>query len=348
MINTEFLIVGNGLAGSFLAFEMLRNKLDFRIVASQTKSRATEVAAGMYNPLVFKRLTKSWMTDELLPVMHEKFSEIEQLLGEEFLFRKDILKPLSEQEKELWQKRKQETEFSKYISDITDNSPVKNIIPSAGYGRVSGSGYVDLKKFLTVSDRFFFNNKLLIRHNLDPEVIDNSKGYFEIGNLRANNIVFCEGAALKENPLFSFIKLVPVKGEVLQLFSTEIPEKYILNKNVFLLPLGNQRFKAGSTYEWKDLTNEPTETGKQSITQRLEKLITAEYTIENHLAGIRPATSDRRPVLGIHPQNNHVSVFNGLGTKGVMLAPFFANEMLKLLTIQNYSVKKEVDIKRFL
>ncbi|MGM0619949.1 MAG: NAD(P)/FAD-dependent oxidoreductase [Bacteroidota bacterium] len=348
MINTEFLIVGNGLAGSLLAFEMLKNKLDFRIVTSPTKRRATEVAAGMYNPLVFKRLTKSWMADELLPVMHEKFSEIEQLLGEEFLFRKNIIKPLSEQEKELWQKRKQESGFSKYISEITEKGPVKNVVPAAGYGHVSGSGYVDLKKFLNASDHFFSNRGLLNHQNFKPEAIDNSKGYFDIGNLRAKKIVFCEGAALKENPLFSFIKLVSVKGEVLQLFSTEIPENYILNKNVFLLPLGNQRFKAGSTYEWNDLTNEPTETGKQSITQRLEKLITAEFTIENHWAGIRPATSDRRPVLGIHPQNSHVSVFNGLGTKGVMLAPFFAAEILKLLTIQNYSVNGEVDIKRFL
>ncbi|MGM0622346.1 MAG: NAD(P)/FAD-dependent oxidoreductase, partial [Bacteroidota bacterium] len=348
MKKTEFLIVGNGLAGTLLAFEMLKNKLDFKIVASPSKNRASEIATGMYNPLVFKRLTKSWMADELLPVMQGKITELEQLLGEKFLFRKDILKPLSEQEKELWQVRKQEAEFSKYIREIVGKSPVKNVVPAAGYGRVSGSGYVDLKKFLKAADQFFFKKELLIRTHFDPGIIDPSTEYFEVDNLRAKKIVFCGGAALKDNPLFSFIKLVPVKGEVLQLFSTEIPENYILNKNVFLLPLGNHRFKAGSTYEWKDLTSEPTETGKQSILQRLEKLISAEYTIENHWAGIRPATSDRRPVLGIHPKNNQVSVFNGLGTKGVMLAPFFANEMLKLLTIQHYSANREVDINRFL
>ncbi len=117
---------------------------------------------------------------------------------------------------------------------------------------------------------------------------------------------------------------------------------------MFLLPMGNQHFKAGSTYEWKDLTNEPTEAGRESIIQRLDKLIFANYTIKNHRAGIRPATSDRRPVLGFHPENKSISLFNGLGTKGVMLAPYFAAEMLKLLTTTNHSLSREVDIKRFL
>lgn len=46
MKTVEFLIVGNGLAGTMLAFEMLEKKLDFRIVVSPQKSRASEIAAG--------------------------------------------------------------------------------------------------------------------------------------------------------------------------------------------------------------------------------------------------------------------------------------------------------------
>ncbi|MCA1759666.1 MAG: FAD-dependent oxidoreductase, partial [Bacteroidales bacterium] len=125
-------------------------------------------------------------------------------------------------------------------------------------------------------------------------------------------------------------------------------ENYILNKQIFVLPVGNQRFKIGSTYDWQDLSEQPTEMGKQSIIERFEKLVTVEYSLEQHWAGIRPAVSDRRPVLGVHPKYRNLFVFNGLGTKGVMLAPYFAKEMVNRLIIENYMLNFEVDLQRFL
>ena len=125
MTNVEFLIVGNGLAGTLLAFEMLDQKLDFRILASPEKSRASLVAAGMFNPLVFKRMTKSWMADQLLPVMNKRYHELEDKLNERFFFQKDILKPLSEQEMLLWNERSVDPEFSKYIRSVLVTLSVK-------------------------------------------------------------------------------------------------------------------------------------------------------------------------------------------------------------------------------
>ncbi len=127
MKKVEFFIIGNGLAGTMLAFEMWKNNIDFRIVASPEKSRASMVAAGMINPLVFKRLTKSWMVDELLPVMKEKYRELENLLGTPFFYVKDILKPLSEQEMQLWQERRNNHEFSKYITAVEYDCEVEAV-----------------------------------------------------------------------------------------------------------------------------------------------------------------------------------------------------------------------------
>ena len=139
-----------------------------------------------------------------------------------------------------------------------------------------------------------------------------------------------------------------MKGEILTIHAPGLTEDFILNKKVFVLPVGNHRFKVGSTYDWEDLTEQPTELGKRSIVERLERLINVDYTTENHQAGIRPTMIDRRPVIGFHPVYKNLAVFNGLGTKGVMLAPYFAKEMLIKLTNKNYSVHKEVDINRFL
>lgn len=348
MKTVEFLIVGNGLAGTMLAFEMLEKDMDFRIVASPQKNRASEIAAGMFNPLVFKRMTKSWMADELLPVMKYKYRELENLLGNQFYFEKPILKPLSEQEKQLWIERKTDSEFSKYISSIVDESPETLLHPGSGYGIVNGSGYVNLKLFLELSDQYFRQKGVLIQANFDIKNMDTEAKYFVTENVKASKLVFCEGSHLSGNPFFSFIKLVPVKGEILFIYAPGLSENYILNKQVFVLPVGNHHFKIGSTYEWKDLSVLPTEKGKQSIIERFEKLVTVDYTIENHVAGIRPAVSDRRPVLGVHPKFRNLFVFNGLGTKGVMLAPYFAREMVQCLISNDYELNFEVDIKRFL
>ncbi|HKI90490.1 MAG TPA: FAD-dependent oxidoreductase, partial [Draconibacterium sp.] len=137
------------------------------------------------------------------------------------------------------------------------------------------------------------------------------------------------------------------KGEVLLIHAPQLSEEFILNKKVFVLPVGNQRFKVGSTYDWSDLSEIPTEQGKQSITERLENVITCDYKIENHWAGVRPATLDRRPVLGVHSEFKNLFIFNGLGTKGVMLAPYFAREMVSLITSKNYELNLEVQAERF-
>ncbi len=347
MKQVEFIIVGQGLAGTMLAFEMWQNKIDFRIVASPQKSRASMVAAGMINPLVFKRLTKSWMVDELLLVMKEKYPELENLLGESFFFEKDILKPLSEQEMLLWEERSENPEFKKYIRSHHETHTIKFVKKAPGYGCVSGSGYVNLSTFLTASERFFRKEELIIDSTFSFQNFIPARDNFSFGNVTASKIVFCEGHHFSENPYFDYVKLKPVKGEVLLIHAPELSEEYILNKKVFVLPVGKHRFKVGSTYEWEDLSEYITEKGKASIKERLENLITCEYTIENHWAGIRPTVIDRRPVLGYHPKYKNLAVFNGLGTKGVMLAPFFANETLKFLTNTNYSILKEADVNRF-
>lgn len=347
MKRVEFFIVGQGLAGIMLAFGMLEKNIDFRIISSPQKSRASNVAAGMINPLVFKRMTKSWLADELLPDMKRKYQMLENILGENFYFEKDILKPLSGQEMQLWLKRKADPGFSNYIESVATEKRIQQLIDAAGYGIVSGGGYLNMSVFLDAAEQHFRKRNLIIDSDFPFTNINPTNKQYELGHFQAGKIVFCEGHHLFKNPFFQFVKLNPVKGEVLLVYAPELSEEYILNKKVFILPLGNYFFKIGSTYEWSDLSEITTETGKLSILDRFENLVSTPYSIKNQWAGIRPTVIDRRPVLGIHPELRNISVFNGLGTKGVMLAPHFANEMLNVLTISNYSLNTEVKLSRF-
>jgi glycine/D-amino acid oxidase-like deaminating enzyme len=348
MIDIEFLIVGNGLAGTLLAFEMLDRGLDFKILVAEDKSKASLVAAGIFNPLVFKRMTKSWMADELLPVMKKRYVELEGRLNVSFFVEKNILKPLSNQEMHLWKERKLNGEFKKYIHSVESERIYDLLKETAGYGIVTHSGYMKLPVFLNAAENYFRKKRLIVDgsfpfHKYNPENI-----FVEIGSFKFHNIIFCEGYHVTRNHFFNFLPLKPVKGELLEIYAPELPEDFILNKRVFVLPIGNQIFKVGSTYEWDDLTEKPTSDGKESIIKRLAELITTNYKVVNHVAGIRPTVSDRRPVLGFHPRWNHLSVFNGLGTKGVMLAPYFANEMIQLLINKKSGINQEVQLERFI
>ena len=345
MKNTDVLIVGQGLAGTLLAFELHLAGVSVCIVNNPQKSTATRVAAGMVNPLVFKRMTKSWMVDDLLPVMKKRYHELEELLGEHFYFDMPMIKPLSEQETELWQERQADEKFAPFIKEICETSPVDRVLESHAYGIVKGSGYLKTCLFLDAAKRFFQENEMLIEADFPASQSSFENHTFQ--NIQFDKIVFCEGHYLKTHPLFDFVRLQPAKGEVLQIYAPDLSENFIINRRVFVLPVGNHRFKVGSTYEWKDLSDHPTEEGKNSIADRLKELIHVDFTIEEHWAGVRPTVADRRPVLGKHPKHEHVYVFNGLGTKGVMLAPYFAKQMWHLCRNPKYSVNPEVDLLRF-
>ncbi|KJF42337.1 NAD(P)/FAD-dependent oxidoreductase [Draconibacterium sediminis] len=346
MKRKEVLIVGQGLAGTLLAFELHVAGVDVCIVNNPQKSTATRVAAGMVNPLVFKRMTKSWMVDELLPVMKKRYRDLEELLGERFYFDLPMIKPLSEQETELWQERKADEKFTPFIENICETSPVDQVLKSHAYGIVNGSGYLKTGLFLDAAKRFFQENELLIETDYPTNQSSFENHIFQ--DIQFDKIVFCEGHYLKTHPLFDFVRLQPAKGEVLQIYAPGLSENYIINRRVFVLPIGDHRFKVGSTYEWKDLTDHPTEEGKNSIVDRLKELIHVDFTIEQHWAGVRPTVIDRRPVIGKHPEFDHIYLFNGLGTKGVMLAPYFAKEMKKLLVDNQYQIHQEVNSDRFL
>ncbi|MCK3684772.1 FAD-binding oxidoreductase [Maribellus sp. YY47] len=345
MKEVEFLIVGQGLAGTMLAFELLERNISFRLVSSTQKSKASVVAAGMINPLVFKRLTKSWMADQLMPVMRKRYRELEQKLSSSFFYEKKILKPLSEQETLLWNEKMEKPDFATYIEAVLPDSPSDAVAESYAFGMVKESGYVNLAVFLSLAEQYFREKDLLL--DVDFQLNEEVHTYFEVADTKAQKIVFCEGYHLAQNTLFRFVKMNPAKGEVLQIYAPGLSEEFILNKRVFVLPVGNHRFKVGSTYEWDDLSEKTTEKGRDSIVERLENLVTAKYSIEEHWAGVRPTVSDRRPLLGVHPQHKNVFSFNGLGTKGVMLAPWFARLMADYLQGKSNTLPAEVDLNRF-
>jgi glycine/D-amino acid oxidase-like deaminating enzyme len=169
------------------------------------------------------------------------------------------------------------------------------------------------------------------------------------GDLSAERVIFCEGAAVTKNPFFPDLPMKPVKGETLA-FSCpdlELPHS-IFHNGKWLLPYGNKRFRIGATYDELDLTEKPTAAAKTTLLEGLSQLLTEvpPLKVEQHLAGLRPSTVDARPILGAHPAAQGLYLLNGLGSKGASLAPLMTRQFQDFL-LHDAPLDPETDLKRF-
>ena len=357
ILNTtvNYIIIGQGLAGTILTQTLLKQGKSVIIIDEQGLSNASRIAAGLYNPVVFKRMVKSWMADELISYMNGFYTEAEQLLNENFYFKKQIVKLFAEeQEKVLWLKKSTE-DVGKYLSKTIQYNFLNELIHNSPTGESSEviiAGNLDTGLFLDAFRAYFKINNQLLEEKFEYDKLIISENSVRYKNFTADKIIFCEGYKSIDNPYFKWLPFKLTKGEIITVKIPLLFEKgvsyseKVINKGVFILPLGNNIYKVGSTYEWNDLTEQTTEKGKAYLIDKLQKVLKVPFEIIDHHAGIRPTVIDRRPLIGLHPQYPALGVFNGMGTKGVMLAPFFAKQFVDFLE-NNLPIDKEVDIARF-
>lgn len=342
------ILVGGGLAGTVLAFRLHEEGIPFTLINEPSLSASSRVAAGLWNPLVFKRMSKSWMAEELIPELHRFYSSCEALTSCKFLRKRSIIKPFTEnQEKVLWKKRVKQELLAFADEQCKDGIPegYEACKFSNGYGVVRESGNLYIQEFIEAGEKYFKNQT--VREEFEYRELKILEQELQYKSINANAIIFCEGYKVKNNPFFSWIPLKPAKGEVLHIQASEIKFKNgVFNKNGFILDTRESKFIVGSTYNWKDLDDQPTEEGRVELQQKLDQMLHCNYTIEAHLAGVRPSSLDRRPIIGPHPIYHSLHVFNGLGAKGVMLAPYFAGKFVHFL-MQKQALPEEVDVARF-
>ncbi|MBL7932903.1 MAG: FAD-dependent oxidoreductase [Bacteroidia bacterium] len=344
---TDFMIVGRGLAATCLMHAFHKKNITFKVFGDPNLSLSSRVAAGIWNPVVFKRLTKSWKAEKLIPALLSFYDDSEKLLDCRLIKQRPIIKPFTEeQEKKLW-KKKSDLELDGFLDPKIHNAG-RNLqqlkVPNS-YGLVLQSGNLDVKLFLESSSVFFKDHVTETRFNYNELLL--AENYAEYQGVKARNIVFCEGYLVGENPYFNWLPLKPAKGEVLTI-QTNIQGlgDNIFNRNGFLMHLSDDHFKLGATYEWKDLSAEPTEAGLMELKSKLKEMTDAPYKVISHEAGIRPSSVDRRPLIGPHPVHQNLFVFNGLGTKGVMLAPYLSENFVNFF-LEKEVLLPEVHIKRF-
>lgn len=346
MRKVNFIVVGSGIAGISIAWELYFRNKSFVLISQPSLSSSSLVAPGIVNPIVFKRIIPTWNAAELIDTLLPFYQSIEKIIKYQLLHSVKIYHVLNNiNEEQLWKQKKEL--YPAFLNDIKVYSsqwlktPIK-------CGEVSKSFRLNTAAYIYYSLEFFksinsFSEQVF---NYDAfNIHSDSLKYFDI---TANYIIFCEGYLIKNNPFFSFIHLKPAKGEIVEIETEHsvLTENTILHKNISIISIQKNRYLIGSNYDWNDLSEKPTSAIKESFLQHFENLFNVKYQIIGHYAGIRPAF-DRRPIIGKHPNYNNLYVLNGLGTKGVMLAPFSVKLLADNL-LENKPIPRELVLDRFI
>ena len=342
----DYLIIGSGLAGISFAEVALRNDKSIMVLDNNSQN-SSKIAGGLYNPVILKRFSEVWKAQEQLILMNEFYSFLENKLQCKVDFKRPILRKFfSVEEQNNWFAASDKIALTPFLSTELIAKKYVGIDSPHGYGEVLQTGYVDTALLLNKYKLYLNENNLFQEESFDYDALQIVSDGIQYKNIKAKHIIFAEGFGMHANPYFKHLPLDGTKGELFIIKAPQLDLDVIVNTSVFILPLGDDLFKVGATYNWKDKTDLPTEEGKTELMERIKEIITCDFEIIDHFAGVRPTVKDRRPLVGTHQNHKTIHILNGLGTRGVMLGPAMAKALFENIELK-IPLDKEINIDRF-
>lgn len=345
----DYIIVGQGIAGTALSYTLLQHNKKILVLDEEKAVTASKVAAGIYNPITGKKLLKTWQADLIFPFLENFYTELEETIQTRFFYPKNIYRTFHTiEEQNSWMARSADPALEGYVStEVNDKNFASSIYNDLGGIEITKAGYVDVAKMLLAYQKYLQTKNSYQQAKISMQDVEITSEGVKWKGIQAKKMIFCNGTGLLANTYFDWLPFKLVKGELLGINIPACELKEIVMQGVFLLPLEErEKFIVGATYEWNDLTEIPTAKGKAEILEKLANILKLPYQIQTHKAGIRPTSKDRRPFIGLHPKYPCLGIFNGLGTKGVSLAPYYAHHFFECLE-NNGTLEKEVDISRY-
>ena len=346
-MDVDFLLVGQGIAGTALAHRLIAAGKKVCVIDQAEKNNSSRVAAGLFNPVTGRQMVKTWMADQLFPEIQPFYTELEEYLGSEFFHTKPIYRPfISIEEQNEWMGKSGDSEYQAYLHTVRQSSLYETLNDPFGGLLLRQSGYVNLNILLDAYASLLGGQGLFRDEAFDESDLSINDAGIAYRDIVAGALVFTNGLGTLSGQFFDWLPLKPNKGEVLVVKQDFCAEE-IINRGIFRIGLPDRSAKVGSTYSHSELSPGPTAAAREELLEKLEKLVKLPVEeVLRHDTGMRPTTVDRRPILGKHPQHDHVYIFNGLGSKGVSLAPYFSRVMAELLIFGKEPLK-EVNISRF-
>ena len=337
---SDIVIVGQGICGSLLSWSLLQKGISVQVYDVGAESSATSAASGIINPITGKRFVKSWMVDELFPTAEKAYNEISQTIGVDFYQKLPIYKLLeSVKEQNDLSARATEPGYEQYFTNADiqylDKEKVKN---DFGSFLINGGGKMDTQLFINSYRAFLKKKEILIEEPFT----------YEQALVSQSKVIFCNGYKAAQAGFFKDLTWQIVKGEYLLVRMKDFYADRIISGDTTISPTAEKDiYYAGATYQWHYETEGPTEQYKNEIIESLNKMLNMPFEVVYHGAGIRPSAKYRRPFVGFDPQHPNIGIFNGMGTKGISLSPYFAEHFAEHI-VNGKELMPEVDIKNIL
>lgn len=309
-------------------------------------NRASAVAAGLFNPITGKRIVKTWKADEIFDYLHIYYRELEEDLNLKFLHSAPLYTPfLSIEEQNEWMGKSADASFEKYIIDVKHTSTYgEEVKDNLGGILLSQCGYIKTNIMLEGVRNLLIQKESYMEEAWEEANIILSTDGVNYKNISSQKVIYCTGIEMLNSRFFDTLPLKALKGEVITI-KTSVKLNRIYNRGVYIVESGDIEYKVGATYDLKNLKAGITIEGRDELEQRSKDLLNVPFEITHQDWGIRPSTIDRRPIIGEHPTLKNILVFNGLGTKGVSLAPYFSRQLADYLMGKG-NLDKEANINR--
>ncbi len=350
MLNKEshVLIIGQGIAGTILSYKLSEKNISHKVLDNGHKYAATHAAAGLINPITGRNYVKSWMIDDLLPVAKSTYRELSEKLNHNYVREANILRAMHTPAQEnKWFSSVGKPGYSDYVVETPNDNEYKGIVQQASYyGEITQSIQVDISQLVTDYKAYLIDQNLYIEGSFDASALTVTDNNVVYANEAYDYIIFCEGYKGMENPLFPDLPFQLAKGQAFTInFDGPAPNQ-ILRDEIFIAPMDEKNIWTGGTYQWDFEDDSPTAAFAAEWNDKLKKLLKVNYTVTNHKAGVRPAVKGRKPLIGPSPISNLLYMFNGMGTKGTSLIPYFAEHLIQHL-ITGMPLHSEVALNRF-
>ncbi len=330
-------IVGQGLAGTALAWRCNQRDLPFRIFDEERSPTASQIAAGLVTPIAGQRLalTQGWA---FLEEMATFYRAVGSLLGQSDIYRRReavrfLISPLEAQR---WAKRRGDPLYQAEILPGDPDLPGSGFRAPLGAFRMRRSGCLDVPSWLARSRAWFREQGVYEKRHIDPEDCPADEGTW----------VFANGPWLFAQARFDWLPMRYAHGDILTLHILDLEDdSRIFNGACWLLPTGHSscHWRAGATYKARSRPETaPRVNGRREIERSLREFLRFPFTVEEHVAAVRPVTLTRFPTMGRHPGWPHLAWFGGFSSKAVLTSPQYANVFLDHL-LDGTPLPPEVD-----
>jgi glycine/D-amino acid oxidase-like deaminating enzyme len=343
-MQVDFLIIGQGLAGSLLAKELLQRGRSVCVVDDGWKSAASQVAAGLMTPLTGRRFTLTRGYPAL-------FATAQSKLGGLGVFRAaSVYRMFVDQEQRLrGLGRADDASCAPFVERLThvQGQLDESLTDEFGGCQMRGA-WVDLPMLLSQTKATLLAAGAYRTELFAPEEVAVLPAKVVWKDVAAGALVYCDGYKSSQRGPFTYLPWQPAKGEALTLASDAPQRPFVLNRDGWALPLGGGRWRTGTNWAWDELNETPTEAQRTKLLARFSGYFRHPVCSEvlAHVAGVRPCTADNHPFMGTHPSQGRVHLFNGLGPRGSVWAPAMAAEMAAYLC-DGTPLRKECNLARF-